>query len=467
MPERAWQDEYRARMRSAEDAAALIHPGDTLYTPIGGDAETLLHALLPRVIELNEPIKIRACSPRLAHDWFADDFAWLNIELGIEIFAGTVGRGALQSLRSDYTPNLFSTQFKIYDDRRGYVEPIDVFATACTPPDAEGYVDFGGLPWHKGDFVRRARTAILEVVPWLPRCRTTERVHVTEVTAFLETAILERPRLVRRDPPEEAVAVAGFVNQIIEDGDTIQIGAGRTATFVAAGGAFEGKHDLGWHSEITPSNVLPWMMDGTINSSRKTLDRGLAVTTSVNPDTPETDEWVANSGLIETRPVREVNAIPIIAAQERMCSINNAFQVDLTGQICSESRGTTVYNGTGGQPEFHIGAFIAPGGKAITVLPSTFEGGQRSRLVPLIDDGSFVTVPRSFADYVVTERGIARLAGKSQRQRAEELIAIAHPDHQAELRRARQRQFFPAGRAGMSESAAPVEIEARPTAAGD
>ncbi|MDA0352988.1 MAG: hypothetical protein O3A10_12350 [Chloroflexi bacterium] len=440
-----WRTEYARRLLSPEAAADLVCHGDAVYTPIGGDAETLLRTLLPRLIEDPRAFRVHACAPRSSQEWFSEDFAWLDADIGIEIFGGSVGRGLLQAARADYFPNLFSTQFNLYDHRATEVERIDVFATTCTPPDADGYVDFGSLPWHKGDYVRRARTAILEVAPWLPRCRTTERLHVTEVAAFIETALPDRPPFAEAAAPPEAPAVAALVRDIINDGDTIQIGAGRTATFMAEGGAFEGKQDLGWHSEITPANVLPLMMSGVINSSRKTIDRGLAVTASINPrDDAAAEEWMATSGLIESRPVREVNAIPTIAAQERMTSINNAFQVDLTGQICSESRGTTVYNGTGGQPEFHIGAFIAPGGKAITVLPSTFEGGARSRVVPFIADGSFVTVPRSFADYVVTEHGIARLAGKSQRQRAQELIAIAHPDHRADLERARQRQFFPA-----------------------
>ncbi|MBT5775044.1 MAG: hypothetical protein HOH95_11780 [Dehalococcoidia bacterium] len=444
-PNPTWQDEYQKRLISPEAAAALVQPGDAIYTPIGGDAITFLTHMLPRAIELGGDIKVRACSPQHGHEWFSDDLASLGIDLGLEIFAGAVGRPALQELRSDYTPNLFSNQFNVYDHRPGEVQPIDVFTTACTPPDENGYVDFGGSPWHKGDFTRRARIGILEVAPWLVRCRTTERLHVSEVTHFVETQLPERPTRVMPGPPPEAMVVAGFVNEIVEDGDTIQIGAGRTATFMPEGGAFEGKQDLGWHSEITTASMVQLMMDGTINSSRKTVDQDLAVTTLVAPGTPEAEEWVANSGLIETRPVREVNSIRTISAHERMCSINNAFQVDLTGQICAESRGTTVYNGTGGQPEFHIGAAIAPGGKAITVLPASYDGGNASRIVPMVTDGSFVTVPRSFADYVVTEHGIARLAGKSQRQRAEELISIAHPDHRAELRRARQTLFFPAG----------------------
>lgn len=440
-----WASEYRARRLSAEAAAELVQAGDAVYTPIGGDAEALLRELLPRLIEDPTSFKIRACSPRGAHEWFSEDFAWLEADVSVEVFAGAIGRAALQTRRTDYVPDLFSTQFNVYDHRGADVQSIDVFATTCTPPDDEGYVNFGTLPWNKADYVRRARTSILEVVPWLPTCRTTERLHVTEVTAFLETSQTERPLMREESPPPEALAVAGFVNEIIQDGDTLQIGAGRTAAFLAEQGALEGKRDLGWHSETTPANVLPWMMNGVVNSSMKTVDPGLAVTASVYlEDDPAAEEWIATAGLIETRAVRELNSISAIAAQERMCAINNAFQVDLTGQICSESLGTTVYNGTGGQPEFHIGAVIAPGGKAITVLPSAFGGGTGSRIVPLVDDGTFVTVPRSFADYVVTEFGIARLAGKSQRQRAEELIAIAHPDHRGDLRRARQTQFFPA-----------------------
>ncbi len=447
-----WRAIYRERLLSPDEAAALVRPGDAVYTPIGGEATTFLTHLLPRLFDLPGAIKIRACSPQHGHPWFTDDLDVPNLDLGLEIFAGAGGRNALASRRADYAPNLFSNQFNVYDHRPGEVQSIDVFATSCTPPDEDGYVDFGASPWHKGDFTRRARTAVLEVAPWLARCRTTERLHVSEVTHFVETRVPERPTRELPGPPPESEAIASLINQIIQDGDTIQIGAGRTTTSLPTFGLFEGKRDLGWHSEITLENVIPWMMNGVVNSRRKSVDRGLAVATVVNATTPESEHWVETSGLIETRPVREVNSIRAISGQEQMCSINTAFQVDLTGQICAESRGAIVYNGTGGQPEFHIGAVIAPGGKAITALPSSFAGGTGSRIVSLVTDGSFVTIPRSFADYVVTEYGVARLAGKSQRQRAEELIAIAHPDHRDELEAARRRLFFPTAGAAAQES---------------
>lgn len=437
-----WRDEYNRKLMPFADAAALIRAGDIIYTPIGGDARTFLPSVFARIAELEFNVRVRACAPQ-GQDWFLPEYWNLPFDMSVEIFGGAQSRAALAARRADYYPQLFSNQFNLYDARPGDQEPIDVFTTACTPPDDEGYVTFGGMPWHKGDFTRRADRTILEVSPWLPNIRTTERVHVSEVTAFVMTDLAERPPLPVTVAPPETTAVAGFVNEIVQDGDTCQIGAGRTATHLVPFGAFEGKRDLGWHSEITPLGVVDLMMSGVINNSRKSVDRGLGVTTTVSPRTDEQASWLEQSGLLDTRPVREVNSIVNVAAQERMCSINNAFTVDLTGQICSESLSTVVYNGTGGQPEFHIGAFIAPKGKAITVTPSAAADGLVSRILPRIEDGQFVTVPRSFADYVVTEFGIARLAGRSQRQRAENLIAIAHPDHRGELRRARQIQFFP------------------------
>jgi len=440
----AWQDEYRSKLMAPRDAAQLVRAGDSVYTPIGGDARTLMPHLFARIVELGMRVKIRACSATPAQEWFLDDYADLGFDLAVEIFSGPTGRIALQSRRADFYPQLFSNQFNVYDHRPGQMESIDVFTTGCAPPDAGGYVHFGGQPWHKGDFVRRARTSILEVCPFLPNIRTTERVHVSEVSAFIDTELTELPPIAPRQPPPEVTTIAGFVNEILRDGDTIQIGAGRTATFLVSAGAFAGKRDLGWHSEITPNGVVEQMMAGVVNGARKTVDHGIAITTTVNPRTPEELAWLTRPDApVETRPVREVNSILAVAAQHQMTSINNAFTVDLTGQICSESLGTTVYNGTGGQPEFHIGAFVSPGGKAITVLPSAATGGVISRIIPRVEDGQFVTVPRSFADHVVTEYGIARLAGKSQRQRARELIAIAHPDHRADLKRALQTLYYP------------------------
>ncbi len=438
-----WRDEFQRKLMSFEDAARLVQAGDVLFTPIGGDARSFMPALFSRVIELGMQVKIRACSPTPAQEWFNDEFADMGFDLSSEIFAGPTARQALSGRRADFYIQLFSNQMNIYDHRDDQ-DPLDVFVTQGSMPDEKGYIHFGGSPWAKGDFVRRARVSIVECWPFMPNIRTNERVHVSEVSAFVMTSLTEKPPTAGSVASPETATIAGFVNEIIKDGDTVQIGAGRTATHLVTNGLFAGKRDLGWHSEITPAGVVEAMMDGTINNSRKSVDRGLGVTTVVAPRTPEEEAWLTRPDCpFETRSVISVNSIVNVAAQERMCAINNAFTVDIAGQVCSESIGTTVYNGTGGQPEFQIGAFIARGGKAVTVLPASAAGGLVTRIVPRIDDGSYVTVPRSFTDYVVTEYGIARLAGKSQRQRAEEMISIAHPDHRGELRNAARTYFYP------------------------
>jgi 4-hydroxybutyrate CoA-transferase len=443
----SWQETHADKLMTTAEAAQLIQAGDTIWSSIGGDAASMMPPALARVIELGMDVKIVACSPTAAQEWFFDDYASMGFDLAAQIYAGPSARIALAGHRADWYPNLFSNSFNVWDHRQDQLPRMDVFMTSVTPPDADGYVTFGGQPWQKGEFARRARTTIMEVLPWYPNVPTTERLHLSEITALVETELTEDPTIARLaafpGPTPEIEPVAGWVRDIVQDGDTIQIGAGRTTNSLAVVGAFEGKRDLGWHSEITPRGIIGLMMDGTINSSRKTYDVGLHVATTINARTPEEFDWLDNDPPVETRAVTSVNHILNIGRHERMTAINNAFQVDLTAQVAAESRGDRIYNGTGGQPEFHIGAAIAPGGKAITVLPSTAAGGTISRIVAHISDGSYITVPRHFADHVVTEFGIARLGGKSERQRAEELIAIAHPDFQSELRHAARRTFYP------------------------
>lgn len=437
----AWQDEYKAKHMTYEEAASLLRAGDVLRSGIGADARSLLPALFNRVVELGMQVKIIACSPSPSQEWFNPEYADLGFDLSSEVFAGATARQALTDNRADWYPGLFSNMINVWDRDAEAREPADFFHCSVTPPDANGYMGTGGLAWHKLDWIERSKVSIVEVCPFLPDVPG-ERIHVSQVTGIIDSALDSLP-LTERVSTKEVEVVAGFVNEIIQDGDTCQIGAGRTATHLPEAGAFAGKKDLGWHSEITPPGVVQLMMEGVFNSSRKTYDVGLHVTASVNGRTPEHWEWLHNNPPLEGRRVSSVNHILNIGRHERFTSINNAFQVDLTGQIYAESIGTSIYNGTGGQTEFHIGAAISKGGKAITVLPSTATGGTITRILPYATDGTFITVPRTFADFVVTEYGIARLGGRSQRQRADNLIAIAHPDHRGELRKAAQTIFYP------------------------
>ncbi|MBI4300824.1 MAG: 4-hydroxybutyrate CoA transferase, partial [Chloroflexi bacterium] len=208
-------------------------------------------------------------------------------------------------------------------------------------------------------------------------------------------------------------------------------------------GAFDGKNDLGWHSETTPAGIVGLVKKGIFTGLYKTHHKGKMVASAFRGEDPEEAAYVDRNPMWELYGLTYVNDIRFIASHDNQVAINNALAVDLTGQIASESLGPGVYAGPGGQPEFAIGAVLSKGGRSITVLPSTARNGAISRIVPVLRPGTAVTVPRHFADCIVTEYGVAHLLGKSQRERAEELIAIARPDFRAELRSEAQKLYYP------------------------
>ncbi len=182
---------------------------------------------------------------------------------------------------------------------------------------------------------------------------------------------------------------------------------------------------------------------GVINGSRKALNKNIAIATACGGGTKEEMDFFHMNPLLELHGSNYVLDPRIIGSHDNMVAMNSALAVDLTGQISAESLGPLMISGTGGQLAFAIGAYLSKGGRNITVLPSTAKGGSRSRIVPQFELGTIVSVPRTLADIVITEHGIAKLKGKTQRQRAEELIAIAHPDFRSELRNEAKKLFWP------------------------
>ena len=244
------------------------------------------------------------------------------------------------------------------------------------------------------------------------------------------------------DPPQEDRPFADHVAELVPDGSTIQIGVGSPGRYITRLGAFDSKKDLGWHSEMSAPGVLDLVRRGVINGSRKLIHRDKLVGTSVHGASPREIEWAHNNPLVELYDAEYVVNIRTVAAHDNYYAMNNALSVDLTGQINAETVGTRMWNGTGGQTELHMGAVLSKGGMAITLLRSTAAGGTVSRIVPQLPEGGVVTIPRTFADTVVTEYGIARLLGKSLRERADELIAVAHPNFRPNLRKAAQKLFY-------------------------
>jgi len=483
-----WQEHYRSRWISAADAARLVKPGMRVHFPLAGGS-IMQPALAARGGELGAPVVVRTTSPLVDPGWFANDLSHA-FKFEFELFIGNLGRPAHDAHRGTYLPNLFSAGFKAHDERPAEAKPIDITFVNVTPPNEKGFVSFGPHQWNKREYIRHARIAVAEVDKNLTRTHGDVWMHVSEFDHFVEgtppapdPAVLENELAqmepAKRDelraivseagiervfpivrylarmspidvrvllgiapPPKEYEAIAGYLDELIEDGTTIQIGVGDPSAQMPRLGAFDRKHDLGLHTEMVAPGIARLVDRGIINGRRKANNRGKAVAIAWSGSDPEDLRIIDDNPAFELYDPSYVLKLSTLTSNYRQTSINNALSIDLIGQINSETvTGARMINGTGGQPETHIGAFMCPGGRAITLLPSTALNGAISRIVPQHEPGAIVTIPRFFADTIVTEHGIARLLGKNHRERANELIAVAHPDHRAELREAATRLF--------------------------
>jgi len=298
--------------------------------------------------------------------------------------------------------------------------------------------------------IKLGKTVIAEVNKNLIRTYGDNFIHVSEIDYFVEHlssggepgkgSLAGR---VLREPEPYLKDIAGYVSEIIKDGDTIQIGVGRTTEPLVRLGMLDNKHDLGVHTEATPPKIITLVKEGIINGKYKTIHQGKVIATSLGGGSKEEMEWAADNPLFELVNVSYLEDLRVIASNDNMVAINNALSVDLSGQITSESIGGQLRSTPGGQIPFVFGSLLSKGGRSITVLPSTALGGKASRIVPQFPEGTVVTILRGCADYVVTEFGIARLWAKTLRQRAQELISVAHPDFRSELRKAAQEMLYP------------------------
>ncbi len=256
-------------------------------------------------------------------------------------------------------------------------------------------------------------------------------VPFARISAFVHT---DRPLHEAECAPMTAVEdqIGAHIAELIEDGATLQMGIGAIPDAVLA--RLGNKHDLGVHTEMFSDGVIPLFEAGVINNRKQVVHAGRIVTSFVSGSRGLFD-FVNDNQLVHFSPRDRTNDTSIIRQNPRVCAINSAIEVDLTGQVCADSIGHTIYSGIGGQMDFIRGAVLSPGAKAILALPATAKGGQLSRIVLQLKAGAGVVTTRGHVDYVVTEYGAVRLHGLSLRQRAEALISIAHPDFRGELRR--------------------------------
>lgn len=436
-----WRSLYESRTVSAEEAVSAIKDGDRVAFTSGNEPTALSLALLARADELRG-VTLFLPTPSRDLGWYDPGFEEsFEIEIGYIL---PVVREMVAERRCDYTVQTLLVEYGPLD------EAPDVALVEVSPPDESGYCSFGASLWNKREQIEAAPLVLAEVNDRLIRTGGENYVHVSEIDSFTPhqssgrtpgaTDLLGRKNV---EPGAVERAIAEHAGGLIEDGATLQIGVGSTSEWVARLGVLSEKNDLGWHSETTPNGVIKLVRQGVINGRRKTLHTGRVVATAAGGGDAEDMAFVDGNPMFELYPAKYILDPRTVAAHDGMTSVNSALSIDLTGQIAAESLGPALVSGTGGHLAFAIGASLAKGGKYITVMPSTARGGTVSRVTPQFDPGVIVTVPRTLAHYVVTEHGVADLKGKTQRQRAEALIEVAHPDFRGELRAAARRFFWP------------------------
>lgn len=486
-----WEKEYKRKLVSPKEAAKVVKSGDRVVLPMVYSGK-VAGEISARANELRN-VEVIAQAPFVDPGWFSPGMEE-SFTTACEIYIAGIARSAHDEKITTFIPSTVGNVFKIYDDERPERRPIDVFITELSPPDENGFCSFGSEMWHRKKYVKLATKVIGEVNKKHIRTYGDNFIHVSEIdyfvdvddpnlteeewAAYFEVIPVDRhddlrkriptlefsPTLWRNlipllpdlpmgslevalgidEPDDAARGIAEHLKAILKNGDTIQIGVGRPSKYMVELGVFDELEDLGIHSEMAVPGFGLLVKRGIVTGKHKTINPGKAVFNALTGMTAEDLAFAANNPAFEMYSPDYVTNIRTVAAQDNMVSINNGLQVDLTGQICSETQfGPRMINGPGGQIEFHIGAFLSKGGRAVTLLRSTAFEGAVSTIVPQLDLGSLVTVQRHYADHVVTEYGIARLIGKSHRERAEALINIAHPDFREELRKEAKTLFWP------------------------
>jgi 4-hydroxybutyrate CoA-transferase len=412
------------RIVSAAEAVAGIRSREQLYLQCAAATPSvLLDALVARAPEL-EGVSVvhlhcEGPGPHLAPE-MAPHFRHRAL------FIGPNARAAVNEGRADFVPVFLSDVPRLFQSG---MLPLDYVFVNATPPDAHGFCSLGTSVEAMHAAIRAAKTVVVQFNRAVPKTLGDSFIHVDDIDLAVECDV----------PPYEvnlpAIGdverrIGGFVAELIPDGATLQLGIG--AIPAATGGFLLDKHDLGVHTEMFTDTVVDLVEAGVINGSRKERNRGKIVAAFLM-GTKRAYDFVDDNPMIEMRPVDFTNDTHVIRSFSRMVAINSAVEVDLTGQIVADSIGHRMYSGVGGQMDFIRGASLAEEGRAIIALPATAQDGARSRIVASLQEGAGVVTTRAHARTIVTEHGVADLWGRSLRERAQALIAIADPAFRDQL----------------------------------
>jgi 4-hydroxybutyrate CoA-transferase len=444
-----WRAKYASKLMSAEEAVAGVRSGQSLTVGMfDGMPPALCTALASRAPELEDVTVFHFVS---AFPWFSFDAARSDARppafRQLTPFATNVDRGAVREGTVEYLP------FALWRaGRLPYgVGPFDYHLCVVSPPDDDGWCSFGSALWMNPTFADNSRVIIAEVNEAAIRTGGANRIHVDRIDRLVAQdaevrqkvrAAMERAQL----RTEEEIAIAEVIctlvgMELVRDGDTVQIGTGAVSAALAPYLAH--RNDLGIHTELLSGGVTPLVQQEVVTGRLKATHPGKVVATGIALIPQEELAFIDGNPAFELYDFTYTDDLDLLAQEERLVAVNNAMEVDLTGQVNGEAIGPWPYTGPGGQTAFAIAAAHADEGRSIIVLPSSYEKGgeRRSRIVAALEEAVPVTVPRTAVDYVVTEWGVATLRGKTLRQRIGELLAVAHPDCKAELKKEAQRLY--------------------------
>jgi 4-hydroxybutyrate CoA-transferase len=419
-----WMDSYRAKLMPAREALRCVESHMRVYIQPGcAEPETLVGALIERGPLVRDVEILHMLS--IGHsDYIAPEMA--GHFRHNSMFIGANVREAVNDGRADYTPIFLSEIESLFESGEMV---IDVALIQVSPPDSHGFCSFGIGVDTTLTAARKARFVIAQVNDQMPRTYGDSFIHVSDIDAIVESS---RPlcELPQHEITDLHLAIARNVASLIDDGATIQTGIGGIPDAVLL--YLRGRKDLGVHTEMLSDHIMPLIESGVVNGRRKTL-HPRKVVLAFAMGTKRLFDFVDDNPIFEFHPNAYANNPALIAQNDRMIAINSALQIDITGQVCADSIGTSFYSGIGGQVDFIRGAAHSRGGKPIIALPSTARHDTISRIVPTLDPGAGVVTSRGAVHYVVTEYGVAYLHGRSIRQRAEALIQIAHPNFRNQL----------------------------------
>jgi acyl-CoA hydrolase len=430
-----WLDDYKSKLCSAADAVRLIKSGDRVY--YGGNAAipvSLVEALAGRYQELEDV--------QLSHVLLIGEDPLSRPEMSghfrhNSLFVGPADRKAVNEGRADYLPIFLYMIPRLFRER---IIPLDVAMVQMSPPDLHGFMSLGVETLAAKAACQSAKKVVVEVNDRMPRILGDSFLHIRQANAIVEVS-RPLPNLKTKPSTEVELSIGRNIAGLIPNGATIQMGIGGIPDAVYA--ALDGPLELGIHTEMISDGAMRAIQLGIVTGTKKTLHPGKVVITFAL-GSQELYEFLDNNPLIEAHPVEYVNDPFIISQNDNLVAINSAIEVDLTGQVCSDSIGEKVYSGFGGQVDFIRGAARSRNGKPVIALPATVKEGEMSRIVPYLKKGAGVVTSRADVHYVVTEFGVAQLFGKNLRERAEALIGIAAPQFRDDLlKAAKERKLVP------------------------